>query len=648
MSPEAQGRFCKVCVKTVVDIRDKSPEEIHDLYQAQKGQLCVRAKTSQLVYPEKKTAQEQTSPKPDSIVKTIPFFRYPKSRSTKPRYSQQFKHFAAAFFTAFAFLFAGEANAQRLELMGEPMAYEHRNVKGSIQGIIKDQNGKALQLEIKLLDQDKETLRSTRPDTNGYYAFTDLPYARYYVSVSNSPYEHSPEWIDLRHFHGFKAHKNITLKLEHDTSQISDQEEIEGLMEKITEIQEPERERREDIMVTRKDPLLEQVKAPPIKPGKGETNVANTHSEQPAVTEMQIGQMIVVSKEKACAPTTNQTLDLEDLEALEKIKPERNMRNAKAISRDAALMEGLNRLSQTRREEELPPMGSIIEYLEPEEEPREKLELIEKLEPKSEIRKTEQLGPEKREVQPPREELLKPLRTIELEHPGLEGKAMEEEESRELVTGKVLQMEYKIEDIPIRKQPTKTEYEWKILEEEELEPLPEPETITVTETTGIMVISEAIFAQTDSLPQTNASNSDPQAHTRQTSNNDLIAGDSEQTTSSNSEPAPQPKPESALSKNNGHFALYPNPTTGKVSLELHPPVKTTPGDHAATTETQNTSTRTEARELHLFDQKGTLLMIRQIGGRFGNHISLDLSHLPAATYIIKDLENEYTHKIIKQ
>ncbi|MEM6270124.1 MAG: T9SS type A sorting domain-containing protein [Bacteroidota bacterium] len=51
MTPTEKGRFCAVCAKCVVDLTDKQPNEIHEIYAANGGDVCGRMRASQICLP---------------------------------------------------------------------------------------------------------------------------------------------------------------------------------------------------------------------------------------------------------------------------------------------------------------------------------------------------------------------------------------------------------------------------------------------------------------------------------------------------------------------------------------------------------------------------------------------------------------------
>lgn len=166
MTPKEQGRFCDVCAKCVVDLTNKSHDQILDAYKENEGDMCGRMTVSQL----RTAKQTQPNKQPQRTRWFIP-------AATLKR----IQIFAAAFVAIFAFLFTRPVQAQKHHVKGK-MAYVKE--VGKVSGNVKyDYGSAAAGLDVKLI-RNSGVVDHTTTDAEGNYEFSGIRTGEYTITVS--------------------------------------------------------------------------------------------------------------------------------------------------------------------------------------------------------------------------------------------------------------------------------------------------------------------------------------------------------------------------------------------------------------------------------------------------------------------------------
>lgn len=179
MTPQQQGRFCEVCAKCVVDLTQKTPEEILTAYKENEVDMCGRMTVSQL----RSTANQPS-------IKPLKTGRWPIAAATLKR----IQIFAAAFVALFVLAFNGKARAQELRMKGK---ISYVKEEGHLEGTVRyDHGGLAGGLMVQL-KKGNQLIVETLTDDQGRYLFTDLRPGQYLISVSAYSWDMVTEKVQI-------------------------------------------------------------------------------------------------------------------------------------------------------------------------------------------------------------------------------------------------------------------------------------------------------------------------------------------------------------------------------------------------------------------------------------------------------------------
>ena len=205
MTPKEQGRFCDVCAKCVVDLTNKSHEEILSAYQENEGNMCGRMTVSQLRSPEQTTLptsllQTEKPNKPTPSVRA----RQSKRGTTQSNPGhwpiaaaalKRIQIFAAAFVAVFAFVFNQQAHSQTRPIKGK---VKYVKETGNLEGTVKyDYGSAAAGLKVKLL-HGSEVAAETTTDGEGHYRFSDIRTGNYVITVSAYDWNMTEKAVTVR------------------------------------------------------------------------------------------------------------------------------------------------------------------------------------------------------------------------------------------------------------------------------------------------------------------------------------------------------------------------------------------------------------------------------------------------------------------
>lgn len=165
MTPVEQGRFCAACQKCVVDLTEKTPHQISEIYQANEGNVCGRMKLSQF-------GKQQSDP-----------------QTVQPRRTvlSKLQMFAAALVAAFFLGFSADATAQCKLPTDRPIKGKIRYVPKDavIEGNVQWEYGNAATGATVTAKRGERLVAETKVDAHGHYRFEKLRPGTYTLTVSD-------------------------------------------------------------------------------------------------------------------------------------------------------------------------------------------------------------------------------------------------------------------------------------------------------------------------------------------------------------------------------------------------------------------------------------------------------------------------------
>jgi hypothetical protein len=158
MTPTDQGRFCAACSKCVIDLTNKQPTEIKEIYQANDGDVCGRMSVSQFISPTQPERHTDDLPYASQVLKKLQLF-------------------AVALLATFSFAFQ-TVQAQDRPIKGK-IAHVPSDVR--IEGQVKWDHGmEASGVTIEVW-HGNDLEQTSLTDENGKFAFTNLERGRYRI-----------------------------------------------------------------------------------------------------------------------------------------------------------------------------------------------------------------------------------------------------------------------------------------------------------------------------------------------------------------------------------------------------------------------------------------------------------------------------------
>lgn len=269
MTPNEQGRFCAACQKCVIDLTNKQPAEIKEIYQANDGDVCGRMSVSQFVStPQRST---DNSPFTSQVLKKLQVF-------------------ALALLATFSFGYQ-TVQAQKRPIKGK-IAHVPSDVR--IEGQVKWDHGSAASGVTVEVWHGEELMQSRIADEKGKFGFINLERGQYRVVAK------AGEWISAEtQANTWQGGKFIVRLL------LEDQQVDGGLgfIEEGQTIQAPETDEVNTDESTIYRPELECEVTPsnesetdhalyePIELGK----IAYIEEEQDVETVIKVGQIVDIS-----------------------------------------------------------------------------------------------------------------------------------------------------------------------------------------------------------------------------------------------------------------------------------------------------------------------------------------------------------------